>query len=48
MPEMDNQLNRIRTQINDLRARLLAVGDVVRQHIRRDGDCTQAWLELVS
>ena len=45
---MDNRINEIRRKISELRVRMPAVEDVIRDQINRDQDCTQASLRLMA
>jgi chorismate mutase len=45
---MDNRINETRWKISDLRARMPAVEDVIRDQINRDQDCTEASLRLMA
>ena len=45
---MDNRINEIRQKVSDLRARMPAVEDVIRNQINRDQDCTEASLGLMA
>jgi hypothetical protein len=45
---MDNRVNEIRRKISDLRARMPAVEDAIRDQINRDQDCTEASLKLMA
>jgi chorismate mutase len=45
---MDNRINEIRRKISDLRARMPAVEEAIRDQINRDQDCTEASLKLMA
>jgi hypothetical protein len=45
---MDNRINQIRRNISDLRARMPAVEDAIRDQINLDQDCTEASLKLMA
>jgi len=45
---MDNRINEIRRKISDLRARMPAVEEAIRDRINRDQDCTEASLKLMA
>ena len=45
---MDNRINEIRRKISDLRARMPAVEDAIRDQINLDQDCTEASLKLMA
>jgi hypothetical protein len=45
---MDNRLNKIRKEMNALRADMLQLEAVVRDQINRDRDCTESALRLMA
>jgi hypothetical protein len=45
---MDNRLNKIRKEMSALRADMLRAGEVVRDQVNRDRDCTEAAQHLMA
>lgn len=45
---MDNRLNKIRKEMNVLRADMLRAESVIRHQVNHDQDCTQAALRLMA
>jgi hypothetical protein len=45
---MDNRLNKIRKEMNALRAEMLRAGDATRNLLDRDCDCTESALGLMA
>jgi hypothetical protein len=45
---MDNRLNEIRRKINFLRAEMLRMGDIMRNQINRDEECSEAAVQLMA
>jgi hypothetical protein len=45
---MDNRINEIRRKIRFLRAEMLRVGDIMRNQIDRDEECSEAAVQLMA